>query len=61
VAITFVDAARFADGLKFTARYVEDQIWLNAGTGTVTDGSGLAGSYTVAAEFVKSNPHILPG
>ena len=59
VHITFVGAARFEDGIKFSARYAEDRVWLNPGTGTVTDGLGLAGSTTLSAEFVKSFPHIL--
>jgi len=59
VTIGFVDAARFEDGIRFSARYVEDRVWLNPGADTVTDGSGLEGSTNPAAEFVKSFPHIL--
>ena len=58
--ITFVNASRFADGLKFSLKYNEENIWLNPGSGAVTDGTGLEGANTVAATFVKSFPHNLP-
>lgn len=60
IAITFVDAARYVDGLKFSASYNEDSIWLNPGTGTITDGTGFEGAATVPASFVKAFLHNLP-
>lgn len=58
--IAFTNTGRFTDGLKFTIKYNEDMIWLNPGTDTATDGTGLAGAITVPASFVKSYPHNLP-
>jgi len=59
VSIVFARASDFADGIRFTATYVEDKVWLNPGTGTPTDGSGFIASQHPAALFVKQNPHNL--
>jgi hypothetical protein len=58
-AITFVNAADFLDGIRFSAEYLSDRIWLNQGATSVTDGTGLAGSSRPAAEFIKQFPHNL--
>ena len=60
VSITFTRANQLVDGVKFTATYLEDLIWLNPGADTITDGSGLAGSNTTAAKFVKGYAHNYP-
>lgn len=60
LAVTFTNASRYANGLKFSANYSEDSIWLNLGVGTVTDGTGLDGASTIPASFVKAFPHNLP-
>jgi hypothetical protein len=60
VAITFVNAGAFTDGIRIDAKYVEDRIWLNSGINTVSDGTGLAGSEMLSALLVKQNPHNLP-
>lgn len=59
VSITFVRANEFADGIRFSAKYVEDKIWLNSGVGSVSDGTGFLNSQQSAALFVKQNPHNL--
>lgn len=59
VSIVFVRASKFADGIKFSATYVEDKIWLNPGNGTAADGTGFVASQQSAALFVKQNPHNL--
>lgn len=58
--ITFTDSARsrFPAGIRINAKYTEDSIWLNPGFTTLTDGSGLEGSTTQAATFLKNNPYI---
>lgn len=57
--ISFVDADRFVDGIRFRAVYTEDQIWLNRGSTTVTDGTGFAGGTRSSIEFIKQFPHNL--
>jgi len=57
VSITFVNAEKFANGIKFSAVYTEDLIWLNRGkNGKPTDGFGLDASNTEPARFIKQNP-----
>ena len=59
-SVTFTNAADIKNGVRFTAKYTEDLIWLNPGEGTATDGTGLEGSNTLPARFVKHYIHNLP-
>ncbi|MEI6882487.1 MAG: hypothetical protein WCK82_14305, partial [Bacteroidota bacterium] len=59
-SIEFTNAGAIKNGVRFTAKYPEDLIWLNPGETTVTDGSGLEGSNTLPANFVKRYIHNLP-
>lgn len=60
VEISLANAANFPDGWKLIVKYIEDKIWLNAGVGSVTNGTGLAGANTMPATFIKQFPHNLP-
>jgi hypothetical protein len=59
-SIEFTNASAIKNGVRFTAKYPEDLIWLNPGEDTVTDGSGLEGSTMLPANFVKRYIHNLP-
>jgi hypothetical protein len=59
-SIEFTNASGIKNGIRFTAKYPEDLIWLNSGETTVTDGSGLEGSTKLPANFVKQYIHDLP-
>jgi len=53
--VVFTDSAkqRYVEGLIIRAVYTEHTIWLNPGINSVTDGTGLDGSTTDTAEFIK--------
>ena len=63
VSITFTQAEFIKDGIKFEAWYTTDKIWLNSdldlGSELVTDGTGLNGSVTPSAVFIKQFLHDL--
>jgi len=59
-SIEFTNASAIKNGVRFTAKYPEDLIWLNHGENTITDGHGLEGSTTLPANFVKRYIHDLP-
>lgn len=60
VDISFVNADRIADGVRFTAEYLIEKTWLNVGDGVPSDGTGFAGAQTEAAMFIKQYPYIIP-
>jgi hypothetical protein len=60
VLITFTESARanFSEGIVIAARYTQEKIWLKQGTTTAANGTGLAGSDTAAAVFLKARPYF---
>ena len=59
VFITFTQAEFIKDGVKFDASYTTERSWLNVGNNIPADGTGLEGSDTPAAIFIKSFVHDL--
>jgi hypothetical protein len=60
VVITFTESARanFSEGIVIAARYTQEKIWLKQGTNTAANGTGLEGSDTAAAVFLKARPYF---
>jgi hypothetical protein len=59
VNILFVQESLIKDGVKFDASYTTEKSWLNIGDNTPADGSGLTGSITPSAIFMKRYTHDL--
>lgn len=59
VHITFTQAATIKDGVKFDVSYTTEKSWLNVGISTPADGTGLNGSVTPSAIFMKRYTHDL--
>ena len=59
VFITLLQAAHIKDGVKFDASYTTEKSWLNTGVNLPADGTGLNGSVTSSAIFMKRFLHDL--